>query len=207
MGKFSLSTFQRLPIYLNYLSAFDLDKQTTISATKIAKALSLGEVQVRKDLATLSCLGRPKTGYDIQTLIDALKSTLGCNTVTDAVMIGVGKLGQALMGYKGFEEFGLNIVAGFDSDINKIGKTFQGKKIYGLDEMLEFINKRKVKLVILTLPQSYAQQVVDMLDRSTVKGIWNFTMAHIRPPKGVIIKTENMASSLALLSKQINNLI
>ncbi len=206
MDRFSLSTFQRLPIYLNYLSTFDLTTQKNISATKIAKALCLGEVQVRKDLATLNCLGRPKTGYDIATLIKALKHTLGCNTLTDAVLVGVGKLGQALMGYGGFSEFGLSIVAGFDTDQNKVGKVIQNKSVFHLSSLREFVEQHKVKIVILTVPAEYAQEIIEMIDGSCVKGIWNFSTAHIIPPKGVRIKTENIATSLALLAKQINEM-
>lgn len=204
MSRFSLSTFQRLPIYLNFLSTIDLSKQTNISATQIANALGLGEVQVRKDLASLSCEGRPKTGYDINTLLSSLKHTLGCNTVTDAVMVGVGKLGQALMGYSGFAEFGLNIVAGFDTDPKKVGTAVVGKQILSIDSLRDFVVNHKIKLVILTLPQQNAQKIVDLLKGTSVKGIWNFTTAHIIASEGVKVKTENMASSLALLSKQIN---
>ncbi len=204
MSKFSLSTFQRLPIYLNYLSNFDTLKTKYISATKLSKALGLGEVQVRKDLATLNCLGRPKIGYDIQTLVSALKQTLGCNRQTSAVMVGVGKLGQALMGYGGFAEFGLNIVAGFDIDEKKVGTTVLDKSILPMERLNRFVTENQIKLIILTLPWQYAQSVVDMISGTPVKGVWNFTTAHILPPKGVTIKTENMASSLALLSKQIN---
>ncbi len=204
MSRFSLSTFQRLPIYLNYLSTFDVTKQSNISATQIANALNLGEVQVRKDLASLSCAGRPKTGYEIAVLVSALKKTLGCHTVTNAVIVGVGKLGQALMGYSGFAEFGLNLVAGFDTNKSIIGVSVYGKEILSIDKLYDFVTKNQIKLVILTLPQQHAQKIVDLLKGSCVKGIWNFTTAHILPPEGVIVKTENMASSLALLSKQIN---
>ncbi len=204
MSRFSLSTFQRLPIYLNYLNSIDLSKQSNISATQIANALGLGEIQVRKDLASLSCMGRPKTGYEIKVLIQSLKSTLGCNTKTDAVIVGVGKLGQALMGYSGFAEFGLNIVAGFDIDKNKIGMTIMDKNVYPIDALFDFVCRNNVKLVILTLPQAMAQPTVDLLKKSTVKGIWNFSTAHVIAPEGVTVKSENMAASLALLSKQIN---
>ncbi len=203
MSKFSLSTFQRLPIYLNYLSTVDTSK-TNISATQIANALDLGEIQVRKDLASLCCEGKPKIGYDIEKLVKTLKSKLGCNTKTDAVIVGVGKLGQALMGYSGFAEFGLNLICGFDTDKSKIGSEILDKKILSIDKLYDFVCKNNIKLVILTLPASMAQNTVDLLKNSTVKGIWNFTTAHILPPEGVTVKTENMAASLALLSKQIN---
>lgn len=206
MGKFSLSTFQRLPIYLNYLDSIDWKNQTNISATQLAMALNLGEIQVRKDLASLSCEGKPKIGYDIKVLIKALKKTLGCHTKKDAVIVGVGKLGQALMGYSGFAEFGLNIVAGFDVDVSKTDSIISGAKILPIENLRAFLTENDIPLIILTLPQTKAQEIVNMVEGTCVKGIWNFTTAHINAPKGVIVKTENMASSLAILSKQISEI-
>ena len=112
--KISKAVLKRLPGYLAYLKNMPEGSSPNISATALANALDMGEVQVRKDLAMVSDGGRPKIGYQREALIDDIEQFLGYDNTTDAVLIGAGKLGQALMGYKGFDEYGLNILAAFD---------------------------------------------------------------------------------------------
>ena len=111
----SKAVLKRLPGYLNYLKSTRDSASSYISATALAGALGMGEVQVRKDLAMVSDGGRPKIGYLREALIDDIEQFLGYDNTTDAVLIGAGKLGQALMGYKGFEAYGLNVLAAFDT--------------------------------------------------------------------------------------------
>jgi redox-sensing transcriptional repressor len=108
------ATLGRLPQYLEYLKTKPKEQHTTISATTIAKALSLGEIQVRKDLAQVSGAGKPKIGYVMQELITDIERALGHGHDTDAVLVGAGQLGQALLRHDGFREYGVNIVAAFD---------------------------------------------------------------------------------------------
>lgn len=122
----SKATLQRLPIYLNFLKSMP-EAPEYISATTLANALRLGEVQVRKDLACISDAGKPKVGYMTKDLVAVLENYLG-NDVNDAVLVGVGHLGKALMAYKGFEEYGFKIVAGFDLDPALIGREVAGQK-------------------------------------------------------------------------------
>ena len=112
--KISKSVLKRLPGYLAYLKNMPEGGPANISATALANALGMGEVQVRKDLAMVSDGGRPKVGYLRENLIDDIEQFLGYDNTTDAVLIGAGKLGLALMGYKGFNEYGLNVLAAFD---------------------------------------------------------------------------------------------
>ena len=135
--KVSQSVLKRLPIYLNYLKSMNDAEKPNISATALAGALGMGEVQVRKDLALVSDGGRPKIGYPREQLIDDIEQFLGYDNTTDAILVGAGKLGQALMCYKGFDEYGLNILAGFDRNpANK--QTDNGKPIYNLDQLESF---------------------------------------------------------------------
>ena len=126
--KVSKSVLKRLPGYLAYLKNMPENAPAHISATALANALGMGEVQVRKDLAMVSDGGRPKIGYLRETLIDDIEQFLGYDNTTDAVLIGAGKLGQALMGYSGFDEYGLNILAAFDAS-PKAEKTEEGKPV------------------------------------------------------------------------------
>lgn len=111
----SKSVLKRLPSYLTYLKSLPADGPANISATALAAALSMGEVQVRKDLALVSDGGRPKVGYMRESLISDIEQFLGYDNTTEAVLIGAGKLGRALLGYSGFAEYGLEIAAAFDT--------------------------------------------------------------------------------------------
>lgn len=197
--KVSKSVLKRLPGYLDYLKSLPEDAPTHISATSLANALGMGEVQVRKDLAIVSDGGRPKIGYLRESLILDMEQFLGYNNTTDAVLIGAGKLGQALMGYNGFDEYGLNILAAFDSD-PKTETTEDGKPIYHISELDCFCKAHKVLMGIITVPAECAQEVATQLIRGGVKAIWNFAPAHLDVPPHILVQYENMATSLAVLS-------
>ena len=126
----SRQTISRLPVYLGYLRSLE-GSLPTISATAIAEALSLNDVQVRKDLAAVSSSGKPKIGYVTADLIKELEDFLGYNRPSDAILAGAGKLGRALMSYQGFNAYGLNIVAAFDTD-SKLYKKEGGDSYYVL---------------------------------------------------------------------------
>ncbi len=201
----SLNTLQRLPRYLNYLKA--LDGNDNVSSTEIAKALGLNDVQVRKDLSSVSSGGRPKIGYKVSSLTEELKEFLGYNSLNRAVLIGAGNLGRALMSYRGFEEYGLKIIAGFDCIETLVGCKVDDKPILSLDSMAEFCAVNKVKIGVITTPAGAAQEACDRLASAGIKAIWNFAPAHISVPDGVLVQNENMACSLALLSKHLNELL
>ena len=141
MKKISNAVLKRLPSYLAYLKGIDDTDTPYISATTLANALGMGDVQVRKDLAMVSEGGRPKVGYLRESLIEDIEQFLGYDNTTDAVLIGAGKLGQALMDHKGFEEYGLNILAGFDVNPTK-DRTEDGHPIYSMDKLENFSRDR-----------------------------------------------------------------
>ena len=201
----SLNTLKRLPLYLNYLKT--LDKNGNVSSTEIAKALGLNDVQVRKDLSAVSSGGRPKVGYNVDALISDLKGFLGYNSVNPAILIGTGNLGRALMSYRGFLEYGLNIVAGFDRDATLVGTTVNGKEILPVGMLSDFCAENHVRIGVITTPADSAQEACDALIGAGIKAIWNFAPAHIKVPDGVLVQNENMASSLALLSKHLNEML
>ena len=196
----SKSVLKRLPGYLAYLKNMPEDSPSHISATALANALGMGEVQVRKDLALVSDGGRPKIGYLRVRLIEDIEQFLGYNNTTDAVLIGAGRLGCALLDYEGFEEYGLNILAAFDTNPAKIGVDETGKPILPLDELSQFCADRKVLMGIVTVPAAHAQSVCDLLVENGIKAIWNFAPVHVDVPKNILLQTQNMATSLALLS-------
>ena len=195
----SRSVLKRLPVYLAYLKNMPEDAPAHISATALAAALGMGEVQVRKDLALVSDGGRPKIGYLRESLIDDIEQFLDYDNTTAAVLIGAGKLGLALMGYKGFDEYGLNILAAFDAD-PKMDKTDEGKPVYNISKLASFCRSHKVLMGIITVPAEKAQAVADQLIACGIKAIWNFAPVHLDVPSNILIQTENMATSLAVLS-------
>ena len=201
----SLNTLNRLPLYLNYLKS--LDGSNNVSSTEIAKVLGLNDVQVRKDLSAVSSGGKPKIGYNVASLMSDLKEFLGYNSVNNAVLIGAGNLGRALMSYRGFYEYGLKIVAGFDTVKVLIGCRVDGKPILSLDELERFCKDNNVRIGVITTPADNAQSACDMLIREGIKAIWNFAPAHITVPDGVLVQNENMACSLALLSKHLDEML
>ncbi len=201
----SLNTLNRLPLYLNYLKS--LDPSGNVSSTEIAKALGLNDVQVRKDLSAVSSGGRPKIGYSVISLMSDLKDFLGYNSVHHAVLIGAGNLGRALMSYRGFSEYGLRIVAGFDTVKALIGCRVDGKLILSISELSSFCKENNVRIGVITTPADNAQSACDMLISAGIKAIWNFAPAHITVPDGVLVQNENMACSLALLSKHLDEML
>ena len=197
--KISKSVLKRLPGYLSYLKSMPENSSPHISATALANALGMGEVQVRKDLATVSDGGRPKIGYLRESLIEDIEQFLGYDNTTDAVLIGAGKLGQALMGYSGFEDYGLNILAAFDAR-PKMDMTEDGTPVYNVSKLSQFCKANKVLMGIITVPAEHAQSVADQLIAGGIKAIWNFAPVHLDVPAGILVQNENMATSLAVLS-------
>ena len=200
--KISKSVLKRLPGYLSYLKSIQDAESPYISATSLANALGMGEVQVRKDLAMVSDGGRPKNGYLRESLIEDIEQFLGYDNTTDAVLIGAGKLGQALLGYSGFDAYGLNILAAFDT--NPFAEnTEDGKPIYHISRLESFCRANKVRMGIITVPTQHAQSVCDQLIACGIKAVWNFAPTHLEVPANILVQNENMATSFAVLSMHL----
>lgn len=199
----SQATLKRLPIYFTYLKSLSPHGPANISATAIAAALDMGEVQVRKDLASVSKAGRPKVGYAVADLIHELEAFLGYDDVTDAVIVGAGKLGRALLDYGGFSEYGLNIVAGFDIRESLEGETEGGKSIFGLSRFPDLCRRMNIRIGIITVPAESAQAACDLMVENGIVAILNFAPVHLKVPEGVLLQNENIAASLAGLSNRL----
>ena len=200
--KISKSVLKRLPGYLSYLKNMPENSSPHISATALANALGMGEVQVRKDLATVSDGGRPKIGYLRESLIEDISQFLGYDNTTDAILVGAGKLGQALLGYGGFAAYGLNILAAFDEK-PFANQTPEGRPVYAMDQLESFCKANKVLMGIITVPAECAQQVCDVLIGCGIKAVWNFAPVHLDVPANILVQNENMATSLAVLSMHL----
>ena len=196
----SKKILNRLPLYLDFLKSLPASVEN-ISATTIAKALELGDVQVRKDLARISHTGRRRTGRNRVQLIRDIEEYLDCTANNGAIVIGTGKLGQALLEYDGFEGAGLNILAGFDA-LPTEKQTDSGKPIYHLNQLESFCKCYAVHVGVIAGPEEITQMVCDRLVACGINAIWNFTRTRLIVPSNVVVQNENLAASLTSLILQ-----
>lgn len=199
------NSLQRLPVYLNYLRALpDLKENGTISSGAIASALGYGEVLVRKDLAYTDCVGRPKVGYSRSELIAALEEYLCCNNKNNAVIVGAGGLGRALLSYGGFSRYGIEVVAGFDSDPQKVGRDVAGKPVYDASEIGAKTALHGATLAIVCVPADVAQSVAEKLIAAGIKAILNFAPVQLKTDETVKVINLDVAANLAVLASMLH---
>ncbi|QEN05780.1 redox-sensing transcriptional repressor Rex [Thiospirochaeta perfilievii] len=196
----SIPTIRRLPSYLNVIRrALEKDLKV-ISGTVIASELELEPIQVRKDLAVTGIVGKPRVGYDVKELKNAIESFLNWDKKHKAIVIGTGNLGTALIGYHGFKQNGMDIIASFDSSEDKIGKFIINVETYPMDKLPSMVKDESVDIAILTVPSENAQEVTDTLVNAGISAIWNFTNLKLKVPKDVLVLREDLSSSYAVLS-------
>jgi redox-sensing transcriptional repressor len=199
-------TLRRLPRYLHLLRTLRGQREW-ISTTHIGEALDLEPVQVRKDIECTTIVGRPKTGYHVPTLIDAIEALLGWNDVRQAFLVGAGNLGRALLGYPRFEESGLDIVAAFDTDARKVGKDIYGKKVLPFDRFENLAKRMHVLVGIVTVPADQAQTVAERMLFGGIRAIWNFAPIALTVPKDIIVQNEDLYTGLASLSHRLADVL
>lgn len=151
--------------------------------------------------------GKPKLGFAVADLIADIDRFLGYDNLNDAVLVGVGGLGKALAGYVGFKNYGLNIVAAFDADPARVGTTVGGIKVFPADELARLVRRLNVLIGIVAVPREAAQGVADELIKGGVRAIWNFAPVHLNVPENIAVKNEDMAASLAILSKRLAEIL
>ncbi|MDR1150551.1 MAG: redox-sensing transcriptional repressor Rex [Clostridiales bacterium] len=200
----SANAYHRITRYLNYLIGLSKEYEEYISSTNIGDALNINNVVVRKDLSIVSGNGKSKIGYDKLELIRDIKKFLGHDTLTNSVLVGVGHLGQALLSYKNFKKYGLNIVTAFDISEKIVGKIVNNTKILNSKEIVDSCIFFNVKVGIITTPDFIAQEVAEALVNGGVSAIWNFAPCELKVPNEISVKYEDMAASLAILIKQLN---
>ena len=195
----SRAALGRIPVYLKFLESLPQNVET-VSATAIAKALGFGEVQVRKDLGAICGSGKPRVGYTVTDLKESLESLIDSRN-GKTVIVGAGKLGRALLDYGGFSDYGLDILAAFDTDVSQ--NNASGKPILPIDGLHDFCKENNVSIGVIAVPATAAQEVCDKLCQSGIKAIMSFAPCKLTAPDGVAIQYENMALSLAHLKTQI----
>ena len=195
----SRAALGRIPVYLKFIESLPQDVET-VSATTIAKALGFGEVQVRKDLGAICGSGKPRIGYTVSDIKESLESLIDSRN-GKTVIVGAGKLGRALLDYGGFSNYGLDILAAFDTEVSQ--NNASGKPILPIDGLHDFCKENNVSIGVIAVPAKAAQEVCDKLCQSGIKAIMSFAPCKLTAPEGVAIQYENMALSLAHLKTQI----
>ena len=204
----SKATIARMPLYLRFLQEENSKGETFVSSTVIAQSIAVSAVLVRKDLATVSSEpGRPRLGFSIVRLIADIEKFMGYDCLSDAVVVGAGGLGRAFLGYEGFKSNGLNIVAAFDSNPKLCGENINDTPVLPMEQFEEFVTSRKIRIGIITVPKAAAQEVLDKMERAGIKAVWNFAPAPLRVSKDTIVKTEDLAASLAILAGKLGRVI
>ncbi len=190
----------RLSLYLRELQHLVRDGHETTSSTQLGRLLGFTDAQVRKDLAYFGQFGYPGIGYRCAELITAIKKILGTNQSWNLAIVGMGNLGRALIGYRGFHQQGFEIVAGFDTDPEKIGTHIEGVEVFHLDNASQIIQDKKIRMAIIAVPAVVAQRVADSLVTAGIEGILNFAPVTLALPKHIHTVGVDLAIELEQLS-------
>ena len=172
----------------------------TVSSEALARAAGVKPTQLRKDLAYFGTFGTRGLGYDVAALSKKISDKLGTSRLQPVILIGVGNLGLALLSYRGFEKEGFEIVAAFDADPHRKRDKEIKQPIYGMDELAGFVKKQNIKMAILTVPASVAQEVANDLVDVGITGILNFAPIVLAVPEAIMVNNVNLAIELENLS-------
>jgi redox-sensing transcriptional repressor len=189
------------------LQAMTLTGVQNVSCTQIAAALNLDPTQVRKDIEATGMAGKPKVGYPLTALVRWIEAFLGLNNSKEAVLVGVGSLGSALLGYDKFRRLGFDLVAAFDTDPHKAGHMIAGREVFRIDRLVDIVRRRKILLGVIATPSAAAQEIADRMVESGIRAIWNFAPIHLKVPPYVILQNEDLYHSLASLSFRLDRLL
>ena len=199
-----LPTIRRLPTYLHKSTEMQKAGLSIVATPELARYMNLAEIVIRKDLAATGVTGQPGVGYQVGELIEAIRRYLQWNSVSEAVLVGAGSLGSALLGYEGFEECGLKIVTAFDASPARIGSTVHGRVVRDVATLADFIREHAIAIGIICVPAACAQEVADAMVAGGVKAIWNFANVSLKTPEEVIVQREVIAGGLAVLSVKMH---
>jgi redox-sensing transcriptional repressor len=190
----------RLSVYLRCLQRLKQNDIHTVSSEALAKAARVKSTQLRKDLTYFGQFGTRGLGYDVQQLNKMISDLLGTTSLQPVILVGVGNLGLALLSYKGFEQEGFEIIAAFDMEPSRRREKAVSTPIYPMDRLSEIVQKRRVKMAIITVPAGEAQEVTNKLVDAGVAGILNFAPIVLHVPDDVMVNNVNLAIELENLS-------
>ncbi len=194
---------QRLPLYVRALSQFAGSGDDVISSEQLGQRLQMTPAQIRKDLSYFGRFGKQGRGYDVNSLEQRLRSILGLDRTWNAAVVGMGRLGRAVVSYPGFAPEGFNIVAAFDVDEDIVGKTISGLKVMAISVLAKTVAELEIKIGIVTVPIDHAQEVIDALIEAGIKSILNYAPLSPQVPHGVIVRGIDPVLSLQSMTYYI----
>jgi redox-sensing transcriptional repressor len=203
VSRISEPTLRRLPGYYRYFRDLQNAGAQMVSCALVGRDLSLDPTLVRKDLESIAAVGRRRVGFVLSDLIRGIETNLGYNGVNRAFLMGAGNLGTAILGYKKFREYGLQIVAVFDAAASRVGERVHDLVVEPLERLPELAREWNAQIGIVTVPVAQAQAAVDLLVANAVHAIWNFAPVRVQVPPDVIVQSEDLYRSLATLSYKL----
>ena len=199
----SVQTVRRLPQYLRVLYNLHAYGRLLVSSTELAEETQVPPIVIKKDLQTVHAPSKMRAGFKVQGSIEAIENFLGWNNLNKAFLVGAGHLGAALLGFSGFKNHGLEIVAAIDTHPQRVGNEINGIHIYHTAQLKSIISEKKLKIAVLTVPVSAAQGITDTLVGCGIKAIWNFAPVKLNVPADVIVQQEDIAAGLAELCARL----
>jgi redox-sensing transcriptional repressor len=195
----------RLPLYYRVLSLLEEEKRAMVSSQELGARLQLTPAQIRKDLSYFGRFGKQGKGYNVNRLLQELRKILGLDREWGMAVVGVGKLGRALLGYKAFPAQGFRIVAAFDADASQVGRKVGNLTIQDISELPSALASRRIHIGIVSVPPSQAQAAIDQLLRYDVKAILNYAPVHAQIPNGVQLRDVDPVMALQSMTFYLKN--
>ena len=199
-------TLRRLPWYLSVCRLLKQRGEQFVSSTRLSKETSIVASQIAKDLSCMNIMGRTRVGYEIDNLLEVLEDFLGFTRMHKAFLFGAGKLGSALLNDTGLRQFGLEVVAAFDTSPKVVGHSVAGIPVYHINELESKMKKYNVQIGVLTVPIDRAQEVADKMVVWGIKAIWNFTPLRIRVPDNIVVQNTSLYAHLSLMFNRLEGL-
>ena len=186
----------RLPLYIRALSQMSAEGKTVISSKSVGSRLQITPAQIRKDLSYFGRFGKQGRGYTVDSLIETLTNILGLDRRWNSCVVGVGRLGKAIINYPGFVPEGFKIISAFDNDVNKIGQSVNDIKILPMNMIRSTVEKHDIKIAILAVPATSAQNVITELVDTDIKAILNYAPIAPKVPPTLILRNIDPVLSL-----------
>ena len=191
LSRISEPTLRRLPGYYRYFRDLQTSGAQLVSCAMVGRDLSIDPTLVRKDLESIAAVGRRRVGFVLSDLVRGIETSLGYNGLNRAFLMGAGNLGTALLGYKKFREYGLQIVAVFDAAPSSVGERLHDLEVQPLERLPELAREWNPQIGIVTVPVAHAQQAVNLLVENGIRAIWNFAPVRVQVPPDVIVQSED----------------
>ena len=199
-------TLRRLPWYLSVCRLLKQQGEQYVSSTRLSKETNIVASQIAKDLSCVNIVGRTRVGYEIDNLLSVLEDFLGFTRVHKAFIFGAGRLGSALLNDKGLRQFGLEVVAAFDTNPRVVGNNVAGIPVFHINELEAKMKRYDVRIGILTVPIDRAQEVANKMVVWGIKAIWNFTPLRIRVPDDIVVQNTSLYAHLSLMFNRLEGL-